>query len=63
MLVLSRGTNERIIIGDDITVEVIAIRGDKVRLGVTAPSNVSIHREEIYDAIMRVYPAELGGES
>ena len=56
MLVLSRATNERIIIGDEITVEVIAIRDGKVRLGVTAPRETSVHREEVYDAIKRVYP-------
>lgn len=60
MLVLSRHENERIIIGDDITVQVIRLQGDKVRLGITAPSNVSVHREEVYDAIKRVYPQEEG---
>jgi carbon storage regulator len=53
MLVLSRKTNEKIVIGDDIFVTVIEIRGDKVRLGIEAPSDVDVHREEIYDAIQR----------
>lgn len=51
MLVLSRKKDERIIIGDTITVMVIEIRGDKVRLGISAPKEVSVHREEVYEAI------------
>lgn len=53
MLVLSRKKDERIIIGDVITVMVIEIRGDKVRLGIDAPKNVTVHREEVYHAIKR----------
>ncbi len=51
MLVLSRKKNESIIINDDITITVVEIRGDKVRLGIVAPKNVSVHREEVYLAI------------
>ena len=51
MLVLSRKKDERIIIGDQITVLVIEIRGDKVRLGIDAPREVPVHREEVYNAI------------
>ncbi len=51
MLVLSRKKNESIIISDTITVTVIEIRGDKVRLGIEAPKDVSVHRREVYDAI------------
>ncbi|AMV36335.1 carbon storage regulator CsrA [Planctomyces sp. SH-PL62] len=51
MLVLSRKTNESIIISDSITVTVIEIRGDKVRLGITAPKDVTVHRQEVYEAI------------
>jgi len=51
MLVLSRKKNESIIINDEITVTVIEVRGDKVRLGIEAPKDVSVHRREIYDAI------------
>ena len=53
MLVLSRKQDEKIIIGDSITLMVISIQGDKVRLGIEAPRNVSIHREEVYQAIQR----------
>lgn len=53
MLVLSRKKSEKIIIGDDIEIMVVEIRGDKVRLGCLAPPDVSIHRQEVYDAIQR----------
>ena len=51
MLVLSRKKNESIVINDDITIVVVEIRGDKVRLGVEAPKEVPVHRREVYDAI------------
>ena len=51
MLVLSRKKNESIIISDNITVTVIEIRGDKVRLGIEAPKHVTVHRREVYEAI------------
>lgn len=53
MLVLSRQRDETIMIGDDIEVTVVDIRGDKVRLGITAPKEVSVHRKEVYEAIKR----------
>jgi carbon storage regulator len=53
MLVLSRKQDEKIIIGDSITLMVVSIQGDKVRLGIEAPKHVSIHREEVYQAIQR----------
>lgn len=53
MLVLSRKKDEKIVIGDNITLMVIEIRGDKVRLGIDAPRDVAVHREEVYDAIKR----------
>ncbi|GAB4138602.1 MAG: hypothetical protein Tsb009_06910 [Planctomycetaceae bacterium] len=53
MLVLSRKKDEKIIIGDQITVMVIEIRGDKVRLGIDAPKEVTVHRQEVYEAIQR----------
>ena len=51
MLVLSRKKNESIIINDNITVTVIEIRGDKVRLGIVAPKEVPVHRQEVFEAI------------
>lgn len=53
MLVLSRKKNESIVINDDISIVVVEIRGDKVRLGVEAPKEVPVHRREVYDAIQR----------
>ena len=68
MLVLSRQRDETIIIGDDIEITVVDIRGDKVRLGVSAPKEISVHRKEVYDAIRRenreaaqVKPEDLSG--
>lgn len=56
MFVLSRHRNESIIIGDDIVITVIDIRGDKVRLGIEAPQEVSALRREVYEAIKRETP-------
>lgn len=53
MLVLSRKKNESIVINDDITIVVVEIRGDKVRLGVEAPKEVPVHRREVFEAIRR----------
>lgn len=53
MLVLSRKIDESIVIGDDIEITIVDVRGDKVRLGITAPKKVSVHRREVYDAIKR----------
>lgn len=53
MLVLSRKKNESIVINNDITIVVVEIRGDKVRLGVEAPKEVPVHRREVYDSIRR----------
>jgi len=51
MLVLSRQRDETIMIGDDIQITIVDIRGDKVRLGITAPTHIPVHRKEVYDAI------------
>jgi carbon storage regulator len=53
MLVLSRQRDETIMIGDDVEITVVDIRGDKVRLGISAPRNIQVHRKEVYDAIRR----------
>jgi carbon storage regulator len=53
MLVLSRQKDQTIIIGDDIEITVVAIRGDKVSLGINAPRSIAVHRKEVYDAIKR----------
>jgi len=53
MLVLSRQRDESIIIGDNIVVTIVDIRGDKVRLGINAPTEIPVHRQEVYDAIQR----------
>ena len=68
MLVLSRQRDESIIIGDNIVITIVDIRGDKVRLGINAPREISVHRKEVYDAIRRenraaaqVKPEDLSG--
>ena len=53
MLVLSRQRDESIIIGDNIVITVVDIRGDKVRLGIQAPTEIPVHRQEVYEAIQR----------
>lgn len=70
MLVLSRQRDESIIIGDNIVITVVDIRGDKVRLGINAPTEIPVHRQEVYEAIQRenqrangMDPAENHGSS
>ena len=63
MLVLSRHVDESLIIGNDIEIVVVEIRGDRVRLGVNAPREVPVHRREVYDAIQRERNAESDGNS
>lgn len=63
MLVLSRKKNESIVINNDITIVVVEIRGDKVRLGVEAPKEVPVHRREVYDAIKRNEAVQNGSGS
>ena len=59
MLVLSRKKDESIVINNDITIVVVEIRGDKVRLGVEAPKEVPVHRREVFDAIARGEPLDI----
>ena len=68
MLVLSRTRDETIMIGDNIEITVVDVRGDKVRIGINAPKNIAVHRKEVYDAIQRenrlasqVQPDEIRG--
>lgn len=63
MLVLSRKKNESIRINDDITIVVVAIHGDKVRLGVEAPKDVPVHRQEVYTAIHKSLVAPVASAS
>ena len=58
MLVLSRKKNESIVIDENIVITVVEIRGDKVRLGIQAPKEVTIHRSEVYEAIRREQAAQ-----
>jgi carbon storage regulator len=51
MLILTRRVGESLIIGDDVVINVLGVKGNQVRIGVDAPKNVSVHREEIYDRI------------
>ena len=53
MLVLSRQRDESIMIGDNIVVTIVDVRGDKVRLGIEAPTEIPVHRQEVYEAIQR----------
>jgi carbon storage regulator len=53
MLVLSRQKDESIMVGDDVEITIVDVRGDKVRLGITAPKEIPVHRREVYEAIKR----------
>lgn len=53
MLVLSRRKDETIMIGDDVEITIVDIKGDTVRLGISAPRNVDVHRKEVYEAIQK----------
>lgn len=62
MLVLSRHRDESIIIGDNIVITVVDVRGDKVRLGIDAPKDIPVHRQEVHEAIQRERLAAERGE-
>src|SRR5690242_15467234 len=61
MLVLARQKDQSIVIGDDVVVTVVDIRGDKVRLGINAPREISVHRKEIYDLVKQKNQANASG--
>ena len=63
MLVLSRQRDESIMIGDDVEITIVDVRGDKVRLGINAPKHIPVHRREIYNAIQREKTKEAQPES
>ena len=53
MLILSRQKDESIMVGDDVEITIVDVKGDKVRLGITAPKEIPVHRKEVWDAIQR----------
>ncbi|MDX1945161.1 MAG: carbon storage regulator CsrA [Pirellulaceae bacterium] len=63
MLVLSRKRDERIVIGDNIVITVVEVRGDKVRLGIEAPKEVPVHRQEVLEALRRADDSATGASS
>jgi len=58
VLILSRRTDESIVIGDEVTITILSVKGKQVRIGITAPPDVSVHREEIYQRIQSGDPVE-----
>jgi carbon storage regulator len=64
MLILTRRVGETVMIGNDVTVTVLGVKGNQVRIGINAPKNVAVHREEIYERIKREQQGESSqGES
>jgi len=63
MLILSRRPNESLMIGDEVTVTILGVKGNQVRIGIEAPSDVAVHREEIYNRIKTEKPAVIDDET
>ncbi|HEU4627278.1 MAG TPA: carbon storage regulator CsrA [Steroidobacteraceae bacterium] len=63
MLILTRRVGETVMIGNDVTVTVLGVKGNQVRVGINAPKNVAVHREEIYERIKREQQGEPSGEA
>jgi carbon storage regulator len=63
MLILTRRVGETVMIGNDVTVTILGVKGNQVRVGINAPKNVAVHREEIYERIKREQQGESQGES
>lgn len=61
MLILTRRTGETVMIGNDVTLTVLGVKGNQVRIGINAPKNVPVHREEIYERIKRELQGEANG--
>jgi carbon storage regulator len=58
MLILTRRVGETVVIGDDVTITVLGVKGNQVRVGINAPKSIAVHREEIYERIKREHAAE-----
>ena len=63
MLILTRRVGETVMIGDEVTITVLGVKGNQVRVGINAPKSVAVHREEIYERIKREQQGESQGES
>jgi carbon storage regulator len=63
MLILTRRVGETVMVGDEVTVTVLGVKGNQVRLGINAPKHVAVHREEIYERIKHEGPGKSSGES